>query len=176
MQVLNAKAAELIRPFEPNAVTDVTGFGLLGHAFEMASRSGVSIELHATRLPALAGALELAAAGVRTGGDSRNREYVGRGGRRSTARRTRRSPWPTIPQTAGGLLVSVPADRSAALEQAALEQGCSSRPSAPSAPAMESASPPRSVAVSKPQLTGILLVGGESLASARRRPWPRSTA
>ena len=61
----------------PNAVTDVTGFGLLGHAYEMASRSGVRIELDAAALPALPAALELAEAGVRTGGDRRNREYAG---------------------------------------------------------------------------------------------------
>ena len=60
---LNREAADVLRPFEPNAVTDVTGFGLLGHAHELASRSGVRIVLDAAALPALPGALELAAAG-----------------------------------------------------------------------------------------------------------------
>ena len=75
MRTLNRDAADALRPFAPNAVTDVTGFGLLGHAYEMASRSGVPIELDAATLPALPSALELAEAGVRTGGDRRNRDY-----------------------------------------------------------------------------------------------------
>ena len=64
MRTLNREAADLLRRFSPNAVTDVTGFGLLGHAHEMASRSGVRIDLDAARLPALAGALAAARAGV----------------------------------------------------------------------------------------------------------------
>src|SRR5690349_14683977 len=55
MCTLNRAAADVLRAFTPNAVTDVTGFGLLGHAHEMASRSGVRIELDAGSLPALAG-------------------------------------------------------------------------------------------------------------------------
>ena len=51
MRELNRAAAEALRPFEPSAVTDVTGFGLLGHAHEMASRSGVRIRLESGRLP-----------------------------------------------------------------------------------------------------------------------------
>src|SRR6476620_5278300 len=74
MTELNRDAADALRSFSPNAVTDVTGFGLLGHAHETAERSGVRIELSAQRLPALPGALDLAAAGVRTGGDPRNRD------------------------------------------------------------------------------------------------------
>src|SRR5262249_31775472 len=75
MRTLNREAAETLRPLAPNAVTDVTGFGLFGHAHEMASRSGVRIRLEADRLPALEGALEVARAGVRTGGDPRNRDF-----------------------------------------------------------------------------------------------------
>ena len=77
MQELNAAAADLLRLFEPNAVTDVTGFGLIGHAYEVASRSGVALRIDAASLPVLPGALELADQGVRTGGDRRNRDYVG---------------------------------------------------------------------------------------------------
>ena len=77
MRELNGQAADAVQPFLPNAVTDVTGFGLLGHAYEMASRSGVRIRFDATRLPALVGALDVAEAGERTGGDGRNREFAG---------------------------------------------------------------------------------------------------
>jgi selenide,water dikinase len=114
MLELNRAAADVIRPFEPNAVTDVTGFGLLGHVHELASRSGVRAILDADALPALPGALELAADGVRTGGDGRNREYAG-----SHVESRASAPLEILaydPQTAGGLLVSMPSERAAVLE------------------------------------------------------------
>jgi len=113
MLTLNRDAAEALRPFAPHAVTDVTGFGLLGHAYEMASRSGVRLELDALALPALPSALELADAGVRTGGDRRNRDYSGPHVE-STASATSEA-LAFDPQTAGGLLVSLPADKAAVL-------------------------------------------------------------
>jgi selenide,water dikinase len=113
MVELNRAAADALRPFAPNAVTDVTGFGLLGHAHELASRSGVRVVLEAGALPALPGALELARGGVLTGGDRRNREFA--------SSHVESSADPALealaydPQTAGGLLVSLPADRAAVL-------------------------------------------------------------
>jgi selenide,water dikinase len=122
MKELNAAAAELLRSFAPTAVTDITGFGLLGHAHEVASRSGVALRIDASSLPALPGALDLANQGVRTGGDRRNREYVG------SALTVHGASDAQValafdPQTAGGLLASVPASRSMALERAAAQQG-----------------------------------------------------
>src|SRR6188508_1461479 len=76
MTELSRDAADALRPFAPHAVTDVTGFGLLGHAHEVADRSGVRLVLEAGSLPLLPGALETADAGVRTGGDSRNRDFA----------------------------------------------------------------------------------------------------
>ena len=113
MKTLNAAAAEALRPFAPSAVTDVTGFGLFGHAYETAERSGVQIRLEAAALPALDGALELARAGVRTGGDRRNREFA--------PVSAHGLPEELLalgydPQTAGGLLVTLPAERCAVLE------------------------------------------------------------
>src|SRR5437667_4625578 len=52
-RTLNKNAAEVLRPSEPNAVTDVTGFGLFGHAHEVADRSGVQIRLESERFPAI---------------------------------------------------------------------------------------------------------------------------
>src|ERR671939_2137968 len=52
MTTLNKDAADALRPFEPHAVTDVTGFGLFGHAHEMAERSGVRVRIEAARFPA----------------------------------------------------------------------------------------------------------------------------
>ena len=93
MRTLNKKAADVLRPFSPHAVTDVTGFGLFGHAHEVADRSGVRIVLESERLPAIDGALDLARKGVRTSGDPRNRDFAARARRRPTGspRRTTRS-------------------------------------------------------------------------------------
>jgi selenide,water dikinase len=114
MRTLNAGAAEALRPFRPSAVTDVTGFGLLGHAHELAARSGVRVELEADSFPALPGALELAEAGVRTGGDRRNREFAGPHVESEADEAAEALAYD--PQTAGGLLVSLPADRAAVLQ------------------------------------------------------------
>lgn len=114
MTSLNRDAAEALRTFSPNAVTDVTGFGLLGHAHETAVRSGVHVALDAGALPALPGALELAVAGVRTGGDRRNREFAGPHVRSTAAPELEALAYD--PQTAGGLLVTLPADRRVVLQ------------------------------------------------------------
>ena len=69
------RMADVLRPLEPNAVTDVTGFGLFWHAHEVADRSGVRIRLESERFPAIDGALDLARKGLRTSGDPRNRDF-----------------------------------------------------------------------------------------------------
>ena len=114
MRTLNRGAAERLSALRrgPAAVTDVTGFGLAGHAWELAERSGVSVRLDARAIPLYDGALEAAGSGVRTGGDSRNRAYLG------DALVSRVSPAAEAlavdPQTSGGLLASVdPADAAA---------------------------------------------------------------
>jgi selenide, water dikinase len=114
MLELNRGAADLLRPFEPNAVTDVTGFGLLGHVHEVASRSEVRAVIDSSTLPALCGALELAQAGVKTGGDRRNREYAGPHVTSHASAELEVLAYD--PQTAGGLLVSLPAERAAVAE------------------------------------------------------------
>ena len=111
MTILNAAAADVVRPFMPSAVTDVTGFGLFGHAHEMAERSGVRIVID--DIPALPGALEAAQAGVRTGGDPRNREFapVEAG---SVPEELLALGYDA--QTAGGLLISLPSEKAVSLE------------------------------------------------------------
>ncbi len=116
MVTLNGKAADVLRSFEPHAVTDVTGFGLLGHAYEVAERSGARIELDAAAMPLLPGALDVADAGIRTGGDRRNREFAG-----PHVESTASEALETLafdPQTAGGLLITLPAERRVVLEAA----------------------------------------------------------
>ena len=115
MRTLNRRAAERLSalPCGPAAVTDVTGFGLAGHAWELAERSAVAVRLDATAIPIYPGALEAAASGVRTGGDARNRTYLGD----ALASRTSEDleALAIDPQTSGGLLASVDADDAAAL-------------------------------------------------------------
>jgi selenide, water dikinase len=115
MRTLNKDAAEVLRPFEPNAVTDVTGFGLFGHAHEMADRSGVRLRLESERFPAIDGALDLARKGIRTSGDPRNRDFAARHVSAGDLSATLEA-LAFDPQTAGGLLVALPSDRGAALE------------------------------------------------------------
>jgi selenide,water dikinase len=114
MKTLNRTAAETLRPLVPHAVTDVTGFGLLGHVHELAGRSGVRAVLDGALLPALPGALELAESGVRTGGDRRNREFAGPHVESSASATVEALAYD--PQTSGGLLISLPATKSAVLE------------------------------------------------------------
>ena len=94
MRALNRGAAEALSGLDepPHAVTDVTGFGLLGHAWEMAERSGATLRVDTGALPLYAGALAAAEAGVRTGGDARNRAHLEGHVSRARPRRWRRSP------------------------------------------------------------------------------------
>jgi selenide,water dikinase len=104
-------AAAAMREFGVKGATDVTGFALLGHAWEMARASSVTIELEPGKVPLLEGALELAAAGVVTGADKTNREYVGEDIQidESVSKEMRRLLYD--PQTAGGMLIAISPDR-----------------------------------------------------------------
>jgi selenide,water dikinase len=118
MRRLNRAAADALVATGVTAATDVTGFGLLGHGLEMARGSGTRFQFDAAALPVLAGARELAAAGVETGGAAHNRRFVAPSlevGANVTADLV------TIahdPQTSGGLLAAVAPDRVDALEAA----------------------------------------------------------
>jgi selenide,water dikinase len=116
MRLLNRDAAEAIRPFEPNCVTDVTGFGLLGHAHEVASRSGVRLVLESGRIPAMDGALAAARGGVRNAGRPRNEEFAGPSVTVEDGVPEELVALAYDPQTAGGLLVTLPAERGVGLQ------------------------------------------------------------
>ena len=121
MKTLNAEVAEILRRIEPHAVTDVTGFGLIGHAYELATRSGVRVEIDARLLPIISAAIEPAGLGAVTGGDPRNREYVGDALTVDGASDIHLNLG-FDPQTAGGLLTALADDQAAAFEQACVEQ------------------------------------------------------
>jgi len=108
MLALNRHASHVAREAGAHALTDVTGFGLLGHAHEMANRSGVRIVIKAARVPALPGALEYAAQGILTGGAGRNR--AGLSGPVTIAEGIEPAVAHLLfdPQTSGGLLAALP--------------------------------------------------------------------
>jgi len=112
MTTLNRTAAEVIAGgFEVHSLTDVTGFGLIGHAREMAIASGVSLRIHAGRIPLLEGALKCVQAGLVPGGLKANRNFVE--GCVEFAIGVPEDVRTLLydPQTAGGLLIAVaPAD------------------------------------------------------------------
>ena len=107
MLTLNREICEAILPFEVHACTDVTGFGLLGHAREMALASSVTLEISASAVRFLPGAIEYSKAGAFSGGLKNNREFV-----ESCVRMTADIPAEIEallydPQTSGGLLLSL---------------------------------------------------------------------
>jgi len=91
-----------------HAVTDITGFGLLGHGWEMAERSSAVLVFEGARLPVYPGALAAVRAGVRTGGDARNRDFLG--DRVASSASADIEALAFDPQTSGGLLAAVTAD------------------------------------------------------------------
>ena len=114
MLTLNREAAVHLEGFEVHAVTDITGFGLLGHAFEMATASGVCLKMEAAKVPLITGVERLAKRGFLPGGVESNRHYLGEAVQWGNTR-------PLIqkllldPQTSGGLLIGLPPDQASGL-------------------------------------------------------------
>ena len=115
MTTLNKSGRDIMVKYHPHSCTDVTGFGLLGHGYEMAKGSGVTIRLFASQLPVLPGAQENAQMGIIPAGAYRNREYL----------EQEITIDPTVeewvvdvacdPQTSGGLLISLPREEANAM-------------------------------------------------------------
>lgn len=108
MSTLNRAACDAARAGEVHACTDVTGFGLVGHAWEMARASGVALQFEADALPLLPEARELAEAGHLTRGNLSNRVYVGDALHIDGIDELLQCVV-VDPQTSGGLLMAVPA-------------------------------------------------------------------
>ncbi len=125
MRALNRAASEVFVRHGIRGATDVTGFGLLGHGLEMARASGARLSFEVAALPALDGALDMARAGVETGGAGHNRRFT--------------APALTVgedvpaeavalahdPQTSGGLLAAIPEADVAAVMDALAAAGVS---------------------------------------------------
>jgi selenide,water dikinase len=109
MSTLNATASRAALAAGVTCATDVTGFGLLGHALNVARGSGVTLRIDGRRLPELPGARELWRAGTRTGGAERNESYLA-SHVDSTAADPADLALALDPQTSGGLLLAVPPD------------------------------------------------------------------
>ena len=115
MRVLNLAASAVLVREGVRAATDVTGFGLLGHGLEMARGSGTRFVFSAGTLPALDGALAVAAAGVETGGAGHNRRYVKSSLSVADGVGAEHVALAHDPQTSGGLLAAVPARQAEAI-------------------------------------------------------------
>lgn len=109
------KAAEAMREFGVRGATDITGFGLLGHAWELAQGSRATIEIKAADVPLIHGALEMARRKMLTKGDRVNREYVGDDVLMDTDITKEMASLLYDPQTAGGMLISIAADNAEAM-------------------------------------------------------------
>jgi selenide,water dikinase len=114
---LNRRAAELAAAAGPHSATDITGYGLLGHAGELARNSGVGLAISLAGLPLLPGALDYARQGSLPGGLGRNREFLLSDGfvRLDTRLDDARAQLLFDPQTSGGLLLALPAKAAAEL-------------------------------------------------------------
>ena len=108
MLTLNRAACEAMLQFEVHGCTDVTGFGLIGHAREMALASGVTLEIEISRVPLLPGATDALDAGAIPGGLTNNQEFASCAVGTMPGADRRTGALLYDPQTSGGLLISLP--------------------------------------------------------------------
>lgn len=111
MTMLNKDAAEAMQKVGVNAVTDITGFGLLGHLFELAFSSDVAVELETNQIAFMEGVLNYAVMGLIPGGAYTNREYLSNYIEANPNLEVAILDALYTPETAGGLLISCPAEK-----------------------------------------------------------------
>ena len=107
MKQLNRAGAEIMQKYNVTCATDITGFGLLGHAMHIARASGISLEFNAARLPGLSGARALIDLGCIPGGAFRNQKYVEAATSFDSCLSYTDRMLSLDPQTSGGLLMLV---------------------------------------------------------------------
>jgi len=123
MITLNRKASELMKVYEAHACTDITGFGLIGHALEMAKASQIQMVIQSQNVPIFPEALEYAKNGLIPGGAYSNRKYFS-----CHVEVGPRVPEVLVdlfydPQTSGGLLISLPSEKAQRLVEALRKEG-----------------------------------------------------
>jgi selenide,water dikinase len=127
LTTLNKTASETLQGFDVHAVTDITGFGLGGHAYEMAHGSEVTLQLDLDSLPVMAEAIEMYERGMSTGVNGVNRQLIQYSTDFGSASEAQQELL-VDPQTSGGLLAAVPADQAeaalTALHGAGVEPAC----------------------------------------------------
>ena len=117
MKRLNRHPSHIVRDVGAHCLTDVTGFGLLGHAYEMATASGVGFRIVASQVPLLEGALGYATQGITTGGHARNWAYLQDKVRFLDGLSDDMKAILLDPQTSGGLLFAVAPEQAALVER-----------------------------------------------------------
>lgn len=123
MAALNRTAAELMINHSAHAATDITGYGLLGHAYEMASGSNVSIRIDAQSLPLLPDVLMLAELGMIPGGANDNRAYLQSFVSVASSVDKHLEAVMYDPQTSGGLFIALPESHADAFQNDASSTG-----------------------------------------------------
>lgn len=108
MATLNKAACEAVLDLEVHGCTDVTGFGLIGHACEMAEGAGLALELVGRDLPVLEGALDVVRAGVMSGGCNRGKQHYGPRVHLASSLDAALADLVFDAETSGGLLLAVP--------------------------------------------------------------------
>jgi len=111
MSTLNAAAARIALDCGARSCTDITGFGLLGHAMQMAKAAGVTLDIAVDRLPKLDGAIEYAGMGLLSSAAYANRKYVNDAAAFDEDITRAEQDLLFDPQTSGGLLIACPRDR-----------------------------------------------------------------
>jgi len=117
MSALNRAASEAMVAAGARAATDVTGFGLAGHAIEMAEASGVTLSLELSKIPLLDGALDTLEAGISPGGLFTNQQFYGTLTNDRSGAAGRSVDLVYDPQTSGGLLIALDEERLATFER-----------------------------------------------------------
>jgi selenide, water dikinase len=115
MLTAGRRAAELMRTYGVRAATDITGFGFMGHAWEIAKASNVTFEIDSPAVPEIPGALDLVRKGVKNRGDRTNREYIGADYHVAEAVPQETASLIFDPQTAGGILMCAAPEKAGAL-------------------------------------------------------------
>jgi selenide, water dikinase len=123
MATLNKVASEIAAEFEVHAVTDITGFGFAGHSCEMAEGTGLQLEVDASQLPLMAGALDLVRGGSLSGGCARGKQHFGGRVQIESSVDTALADLVFDAETSGGLLIAVPAEQAQRLSDRLRDAG-----------------------------------------------------